>query len=620
MVEYFPSNNHEDSDDDSPLSNNASKRTARHEPSSPVEQPSPPKEQEGTIFSRADFLPTGLSRPLFDFIRKQEQPAVRSEATSPVGPDFLPSVSVPSDPEVRTYRPPTEVATDTQGEQSEDDDDDEEEEEGKGRIRSVTPMAATPTIPPPAHELQRPLNEQFEEIMRGMGEDFSHATSGEQLGEIESELVTAPGPAAVSEGPHRFEPSPVPEWRPPTFGPPTQERLDPDPIAPPASSYASTPSNESAAFYYSEAEPEPDAPTPAASGGGTPPTAPFANALGGIHTPDNPSYAAAASVESPGVAIPRSSERQEKHNGRWFAAGFITGWVIKQHLANKKLSRSQQAAEKEIGQRDEKINSLALDQQTLQRRVRRNENQLQEAYIQQRRVENSAQPVSMEQPTMSGGQAMEAAAEQTSPAPQPQVAERRPVSSLIEAPLQQSGVAETIYTARPMGEATSANHQRVAEIIPEPETAPQTTTEADAKAYELQSGQHIEHAAGGGHNIVVDKHGHEVQNAIEYGEEFQFQRRQEQARATAASTSSNSPADTTSTIGGNAQEYSLVTGLDSGQADLSHSLPSGPSSPTTRQHLLNSKHDNPIVATVASPWLWAALVVLLLAFFAAAFI
>lgn len=651
MVEYFPGSSHEDSDDDSSPSNGASKKTARHESSQPVEQSASPKEQEGTIFSRADFAPN-LSRPLFDFIRKQEQSEVRSETTSPVGPDFLPSVSVPSDPEVRTYRPPSEVGgAEMQGEQS-DDEDEDEEEEAEDQVRSTAPAATTPKTPSQSHELQRPLNEQFEAIMRGeMGEDFSRLTSGEQLGEVEPESVTIPGPATVSEGPRRFDSPPVPEWRPPGSRPSAQEWAEPEPVMRPmathqpvsVSSYSSpTSPGESSAFYYSEAEPD----TPLPSDGEVPPTAPFANALGGMRSPDTPLPASAVPVEAFGAAPAHTSERQEKHNGRWFAAGFITGWVIKQHLANKKLSRFRQASEQEIGQRDEKLDALALDQQTLQRRVKRSESQLQETYVRQRRAESSAQLAGAERPIMSGGQAMEAATEQpVAPSrqseasvaqqaraesafttPQGQVLERRSTSPLMEAPLQQSGVAETMYSARPsIGEAAPTNRQRVAEIIPEPqpETAPQNTTEADAtKAYELQSGQHIEHATGGGHNIIVDKHGHEVQNAIEYGEEFQFQRRQEQARATTSSTSDSTTADadSTSATSSGAQEYNLVTGLDSGQVDLSHSLSPGPPSPTTRQHLLNSRHDNPVIATIVSPWLWAALVVLLLAFFVAAFI
>ncbi|HSX00466.1 MAG TPA: hypothetical protein VLH38_05510 [Patescibacteria group bacterium] len=487
MVEYFPSNR-EDSDDDVPSSDDVHRES--------VEHAVPPNEQqEGTIFSRTDLAPN-LSRPLFDFIRKQEQSGAQAELESSASPDFLPSVSVPSEPEVRTYQPPVETAS---AERTNEDDD---EEAGDQDHPSAQP-----------HELHRPLNEQFEAIMRGeMGEDFTRLTSGDQLEEPVQSVTPQPAPAT--------------------------HHLPPLVSAPSASS-------ESPAFYYSESE-STDSSTPTPPGGRVPPVVPFAGGPHGMRTPDASSGAPVDSSESFGATSSESKEQQEDHKGRTFAAGFITGWVIKQHLANKKLAGFQETAEAKIKQRDEQINTMGFSRQTLQRKVDRVEGQLQ--------------------------------------------------------------AVETVHDAYPTAPR------------PPVEVASQATNET--KAYEVQHGQHVEHATGGGHNIIVDKHGHEVQNSIEYGEEFQFQRRQEQARASASDDNSNNEdgEDVSSAPPSPPPGYAPALSLESGQVDPAHSLPVGIPSPTVRQHLLASKNSNPIVATIASPWLWAALVVLLLAFFVAAFI
>jgi hypothetical protein len=646
MAEDFPTYRHEDSDDDTPA-----ERSHEHTPPPVTPEQHVPKEQEGTIFSRNDIAPS-LSRPLFDFIRKQEQPEARLETPDLPAPGHLPSVSVPGEPEVRTYQPPVdfEVAQAIHEAAAEDDDDDEDADD-HAASHAARP-ARTPPPPPAAphyQELQRPLNEQFEEIIRTeMGEEFTALTSDEQLGELEPEATedepAAPEPITTA----RPEPRPAAsEWAAPAI-PEAAMHLAADDDAVPAPAAAGpsyvppTKPSEAGAFYYNEDEPDDvhaPGPVPLAraaaggGGGGVPPTTSRhsgpsgAGAFGappaGFNSMPMPS-AANAGAYAPNLA--RMPERRENHNGRWFVAGFVTGWVIKQHLANKKLARFQEGARKEVAGLNEKNDHMAMEQQTLKRQVRRNEGQLQEVQAAQsaQAVRANEQALRSEQPAAAPNQqpTPPAAAPNQAPAPAAEQLARVPA---MEAPLQHPGSGEVAFAGgRPEVGETPFSRPVTAEFVATrtptpPEQAPNPHAEAQemvARAYELQAGEHIEHAAGGGHNVIVDRHGHEVQDAIEYGDEFQFQKRQEQVRAGAFTSNNNgSPVSTD-----NNQAYSIITGLNSGQVDPSHGLPLGTPSPAARQRLLPSKKDNPLVATASSPWLWAAVIVLLAAFFVAAFI
>jgi hypothetical protein len=164
-----------------------------------------------------------------------------------------------------------------------------------------------------------------------------------------------------------------------------------------------------------------------------------------------------------------------------------------------------------------------------------------------------------------------------------------------------------------------------------------------AEAYELQDGEHVVHAAGGGHNIVVDKHGHEVEGAMQYADEFKFQQRQEQARAGAFDDDEATEEEATPEAALDPQQMqeraqaaqqqrrrtgagvnygaNIVTGLTSGLPNAAHEISAGMSDARKRLTAnIPNKNANPVVATLASPWLWASVFVLLAAFFAAAFI
>lgn len=128
-----------------------------------------------------------------------------------------------------------------------------------------------------------------------------------------------------------------------------------------------------------------------------------------------------------------------------------------------------------------------------------------------------------------------------------------------------------------------------------------------------QPDQHLEKSAW--HNIIVDKHGREVEGAIEYGEGFQRERKQEAAQFYAAQ-------DLTD-LGG-AQSLGTVSSDFTG----SSSLPSGMTTPTLpagesnvdAQHRLLEHEPPQQQHTVAAPVIWIMIVIILAVFFAAAFI
>jgi hypothetical protein len=717
MAEDFPQYRHEDSDDDAP-----EERSAEHAPPPSVapERPAAPSQQEGTIFTR-DAIAPSLSRPLFEFIRKQEQPDAKLEApkaAAPEAPGALPSVSVPGEPETRTYHPPAEAEmAQAIHEASVEDDDDDDEAADDSHAQSRT---ATPTPPPAAPqaphvpELQRPLNEQFEEIMRAeMGEDYADLTSGDRLGETEDAQTVAEEPrraeAHEPEPPRPF----VPEWPTPVIPEVSHDDLEDTETVVADDTAVPAPVAESA-FYYTEDEPgdpdDPDAtaatttaayasagasssarpvvvggggstvvpplspPTGGGGGGGTPPPnyppvggGNFGGGGGGafpanfnMAPPAAPNLAPAAPIDPFEMFRTPPTARQEKaHKGRWFVAGFITGWVVKQHLANKKMRLQEAAHTKVTEAQGKQIDTLQYNQYHTEQQLKRTENNLQTTQAEQAQTQRAAQAaesarLNQEQrdrfvaaaaareanrnpmPEQAAANIPLTAAGAEQAFPQPLMQEARPAApapASYETPLQYAAAAaEMPFAAAAAGNRPAGAENRPAtapfagEAAPKPvaEQAPKTPQETAQelvdRAYNLQSGQHIEHATGGGHNIIVDKHGHEVQNAIEYGEEFHAQRRQEQLKVDVFATDNNGQNAAAHDYSDNGIITGLGPSLGSGQIGVSHELPAGQMPVSPRQRLQAGRRDNPVVATVTSPWLWASLLVLLAAFFIAAFI
>jgi len=609
-------------------SKDSDERSDRREKSS--EGPAPVG-QEGTIFARPRV--ELFSRPLLDVINETKPPAaVRAEASAPVASDVLPSVSPPSQSEVRTYIPPILAEAARQnaeqmlrtGNEEDDDNEGEETEGGEAQV-AETPEAVVEANQEVGHEATVPtLKDQFEQIMRdAVGEDYDQqlATNDhlQQPEQYSPEGAVAETRAIPPLPPHPFEAAMLPPtpFEPTPVSGPTFEA----PTAPPS------PVEES----------EPRETTVYDSGG----DASYIQFEGGGSTSDDSLYnrsSAPVSSEHIAPAAP-TPEKEKNNNGLWFVAGAITGWVVKQHLANKRIERIQQANERQVAQQNERMQTMAAEQRNTQYQLQHNEGQLQ-----QQRFQEAAREAQSHQAVQRAEAATQQARDQLQQQRfgQPQAAERFSATPrTFETPL----TAATPLAERPFAAntATAPRPVEAPRIVPEqPQTVEQAQLAAQelvAKAYELQDGQHVEIAAGGGHAAVMDKYGHLVNNAIEYGDEFKAQQRQEQAKGNVFDTSGSSSRRAGAGGGGGAgaagagvaqgpvqaNPYAaagngIVTGLGSGQIGPDHDLPAGTPTSAERQRLLPSKKENPVVATIASPWLWAAIIVLLLAFFTAAFI
>jgi hypothetical protein len=770
MAEDFPRYRNEDSDSDSDV---PAERSRERELPAPVtraersEGPAPVG-QEGTIFSRDSIAPS-LSRPLFEFIRKQEQPAAKAEMPEMPKAEHLPSVSVPGEPEVRTYQPPAEAeaahAIHEASVRTAEDDDEEPAADGRHATTTAapTPPPAAPVLRQPLEAAPRPLNEQFEEIMRTeMSEDYVQQTSGDRLGEATpgataehdtepvSEMpvarpVPTPRPAAPRPRTERASteddnspaftplppipaPMPMPQQPREAASRTTNEQFDEimstemdedfvrqasgdhlgenDPGLDPAA-FAPAPTAPPEVFRYIEDDPDDVvqplntsstsssayvAPPPPPTGtGNTPPPPPVTPGYGGggnggggngggpggFNYNFGPNFnglpnvaqnvapnLAPAAVANPLEMFTNPNRREKPHNGRAFVAGFLTGWIIKNHLANKKLKGVQAEHAKQNAAHSEQVNTLERTQHQERQQSQRTEAQLAQTQAEQAKAQREARDAEnqrLNQEREDGYRAAAAQRLQREPFPGGTPAPERPATPVMETPLQYApSGAEMPFAAAAAGAGMAAAERPANKVIAGEaapaaaaakaeqavRTAAEQAQEAVAKAYELQQGEHVEHATGGGHNIIVDKHGHAVEGAITYGQEFRAQQRQEQMRTDLFAGADTARQNATAAQPGGIQgasvpgqpgvpgqygqpgqptshsDYSsgIITGLGSGQVPANHNLPTGQMPPSARQHLLPSKHDNPVVATLSSPWLWAAGMVLVIAFFIAALV
>ncbi len=242
---------------------------------------------------------------------------------------------------------------------------------------------------------------------------------------------------------------------------------------------------------------------------------------------------------------------------RGVVAGFLTGYLIKQYLSNKKMKRFQASTEKQFAQQNERLTKATTEGQVLSQRLATAE----ERYKQFTRNQPPQQRV-----------------EQQTPA-----AELKPAAPPVQQEITKAGAQELV-----------------------------------AQAYDLQPGQRVKRSEW--HSVVVDSHGHEVQGAIEYGEEYHHQRRQEQGRAAAAGGTAAQAQGGSAGYQGMSGGVSPLPGLPSGQADFAHELPMSQQSPVDPQHRLQASSRNPVASVSAGRLLWIALAVLLIAFFLSAFL
>jgi hypothetical protein len=281
-------------------------------------------------------------------------------------------------------------------------------------------------------------------------------------------------------------------------------------------------------------------------------------------TPSAPVYNAEQDVKA---AINDAEYRGEKRGlSRGVAASFIMMVVVGAYL-NRKHNRAEAVITKKLDNTSERLDQTVFNYNELNKKT-------------------TAQASRLEQ-----------------------VAYNRPAVGRFEQPLP--GVPN-----RPRFEQQNISNPTTVE------TTPPQAVEADSESVDqmedgrivLQPGQRLERR--GQYSVVIGADGREVQGAVKYGAEYQRDHRQELTPTSLNSTGGNNG----SAVDGDT--YVGAVGLDgilgSGQADYSHELPPGhPSRIDTNHRLAEPKH--PIAAAASSPWLWAALAVLLLAFFAAAF-
>ncbi|HSX33106.1 MAG TPA: hypothetical protein VLF91_02090 [Candidatus Saccharimonadales bacterium] len=274
-------------------------------------------------------------------------------------------------------------------------------------------------------------------------------------------------------------------------------------------------------------------------------------------------------------AVNEAAYQAEK---RGLRRGLLVGFVVGVILRNRKIRRLEKTHTQQAKQQNQRINQLESQQTILERQYASAREQLSQRT--QRYDQLPQQPSSR--------------FEAPSPPPRP-IEAPRPKVATPEQPL-----------LKPEAELT-------------PEQAAQAAVE---QAYKLQAGQHVEHSSW--HNIIVDERGHEVQEAMQYGKAFEQERHREQ-QPVAVSAAADAQAVGQAAVGSGVP--GLPTGLGnpmfnlpSGQLPPSHQLPGGMGTPGHPQGQLPVRPQSQLVEAFTSPWLWAGLVVLLIAFFAAAFL
>lgn len=334
-----------------------------------------------------------------------------------------------------------------------------------------------------------------------------------------------------------------------------------------------------AAEYAPAADTEEEEPVPAAGGSGfggsgttpppPPPAVPPAAAAANFGpvpnwnmAPANTSANTYNTAPAPQVSVEqyradtKETARDAEKRGlrKGLVAGFITGYVLKAYLANRKRERYEKATEKQLSERDEQINQLQREQQRLARQVAA-------------RAEDYRQ-------------------RQESPA-----------------------------SNRPAGvEAGAARAKAEAALSPQEAHPEEPIFDQEGNEIVLQPGWHVERSAGG-YSVVLDEHNRVVHDAIRYGEAFKREQKREQLSDDMFAAVGSGAA-----VGGHAgSQYVAASYSPSQQASGRPSLPA----PMPEHHEVDLKHRLPeprsqFMATIASPWLWTAIALLIIVYFIAA--
>ncbi len=329
--------------------------------------------------------------------------------------------------------------------------------------------------------------------------------------------------------------------------------------------------------------------------------------------PGNPNY---ISVEQHQAAVHEAAYRAERYGvRRGVVAGFITGWVVKQHLSNRKLHRIQQEHRQALREQQHHIAELDAAQAHLDERVRTQEQQIDRyRYQPQTRIEQPA--------LLSPATPFEQAAAQAmfpSQGKQPMVPAVETLSPIVSRPNNLPGEATQLQatTQTELPSTQPSVYKETVPLIQEIDRQPPPDNRADQQVVQ-EPGQHLERS--GWYSAVVDEHGREIPGAIRYGEAHQREQRQERSPHGVTGQQQTKPGvpsqryagGGSSFVGGSTQHPQQM--ISSGQTGPSHQLPTGYDY-ADAQHRLPAKSVHSIASAISSPWLWAGVVILLLTFF-----
>jgi hypothetical protein len=511
------------------------------------------------------------------------------------------------------------------------EDDEEDDDTSSGKPKKGQPAPAAPVTAPPHTEQSPSLQEEFSELIEEMANnrpaEASAAAEPEQPAAAEQPELTPPSIAEYQPWHLPYTPAEAaPSASPPPAGgggrPPVPPRppvaggaaFSPEPSLPPAAPLEAAPSPSSAEW---------DAAQPAWIDQQRERF--VTNAMG-----NTPAPARFEQVATDQAAINQAEYHAEKRGlRRGLVAGFITGYALKQFLANRKMRRFEEATQKQLNKRNEQIDDLASRQRDYQERLAAQQGRLEEMARQQAERQAAEaqvqQRAQFEQPAAANMQSQAAAQpprfEQQPPAPAAMPARfeqpgaQMPLQARFEQAQPQPGMQPNLAPGTPRMERPGQQPLNAEALRQQTDLTPEQAQQAVIDAYDLKPQQHIERSAW--HNIVVDEKGHEVQGAMAYGDAFQRERQKEQVRA-AAFGSDNGQAAGGGAADGSAygSGYGANGQLGSGQTPAAYDLPAGQADV---QHRLE-RPGNPVAKTLSSPWLWAGIVVLLVAFFVAALI
>lgn len=568
-------------------------------------------------------LPAPLMQELLK-VKEDDEPEPRSvpdTAVASVGHVSAQAIDVYAQEAATGEIPDGEFA---EGEASESEEADEQDDS-----KPTSKPAARPVAVPISRPVQRvaPRQSVADQIMQQLDldtrEEFQDTAAAPALAE-----AYTPEPPAPVEGAAMPAAPAAAEYmtaRPQeTADYPLQTGGDGNPPGPPA------PPTERGAFYYPE-QPAPE-PVPARS----------EHAYDIFAMPEDHDPNRYAAMQMPGIApeLHTAALNQAELTGerRGARRGLVVGYIIRSALAHRQQRRLEQEMDATKQEHTQQIAELDAQHAEMYNRMLEQQRQIdQYRYQPQTRTVEQSPVTSLftgEQTlidtTVPAARAREQprASEQAATLPQQQEQPRQSEQPhAVEQPRFEQPLQASAPNFAPLPTVNRAEFSQPASVLrgeqaaPAPSQAPAEQVPQDqlGEAIKLEEGQHVDRESW--YSVVRGNDGKVVEGAINYGQALKEEQRAEQAPVFSSSqTQSSGQVDNQQAqAGGALGSAGLGTMLSSGQVDMGHELAAGGSKRADVQHRLKAAaKNNPVVATLASPWLWAGVVVLLITFFAAA--